>query len=39
MADTTFGNLAVGEGVRMQGNLSVPDEAVVDGQIEVARQN
>jgi cytoskeletal protein CcmA (bactofilin family) len=34
MADTTFGNLAVGEGVRMQGNLLVPGEAVVDGQIQ-----
>jgi cytoskeletal protein CcmA (bactofilin family) len=34
MADTTYGNLAVGEGVRMQGNLSVPGEAIVDGQIE-----
>jgi cytoskeletal protein CcmA (bactofilin family) len=33
MADTTYGNLAVGEGVRMQGNLSVPGEAVVDGQV------
>jgi len=34
MADTTYGNLAVGEGVRMQGNLSVPGEAVIDGQIQ-----
>lgn len=34
MADTTYGNLAVGEGVRMKGNLSVPGEAIVDGQIE-----
>ena len=34
MADTTYGNLAVGEGVRMQGNLSVPGEAIIDGQIQ-----
>jgi cytoskeletal protein CcmA (bactofilin family) len=34
MADTTYGNLSVGEGVRMQGNLSVPGEAIVDGQIQ-----
>jgi len=34
MADTSYGNLAVGEGVRMQGNLSVPGEAVIDGQVQ-----
>ena len=34
MADTSHGNLAVGEGVRMQGNLSVPGEAVIDGQVQ-----
>lgn len=34
MADTSYGNLAVGEGVRMQGNFSVPGEAVIDGQVQ-----
>lgn len=34
MADTNYGNLAVGEGVRMQGTLSVPGEAVIDGQVQ-----
>lgn len=34
MVDTSYGNLTVGEGVRMQGNLTVPGEAVVDGQVQ-----
>ncbi len=34
MAANTFGNLIVGEGVTMNGNMQVPGEAVVDGAVD-----